>query len=252
MDFRKQNHKAPSVSAQRRICRDYLLLLPEDCMLQIAGEWYHCAGKQLPSYDSRWRLIFERLPGPSVPKGKTEPHIATRNLHTQQCRRASITAHSAQTQWDTMCSLYIASSRMRNLRELFKIAVWFCWPWNKNNIQAITTIKNDAQKWRLLFFFMTHNWLHSNSPSGRAACDIVNTRTRAMPMVFFCQPAGSLLPETECICSDDHTLEQFCKEGVTPNSQMQVFWLAAKQTPVTPLVSFSFETFSTPHTCHSA
>lgn len=152
MDFRKQNHKAPSVSAQRRICRDYLLLLPEDCMLQIAGEWYHCAGKQLRSYDSRWRLIFERLPGPSVPKGKTEPHIATRNLHTQQCRRASITAHSAQTQWDTMCSLYIASSQMRNLRELFKIAVWFCWPWNKNNIQAITTIKNDAQKWRLLFF----------------------------------------------------------------------------------------------------
>lgn len=94
---------------------------------------------------------------------------------------------------------------------------------------------------------MTHNWLHSNSPSGRAACDIVNTRTRAMPMVFFCQPAGSLLSEIEYICSDDHTLEQFCKEGVTPNSQMQVFWLAAKQTPVTPLVSFSFETSPPQH-----
>lgn len=141
---------------------------------------------------------------------KQKTHIATQNLHIQQHRRAAITADSARTQCDIMCSLYIASSQMRNLRGILKIAIWFCWPWNKNNIQAITTIKNDAQKWRF-FFFMTHNWLYSNSPSGRAACDIVNTRTWAMPMVFFCQPAGSLLPETECICSDDHTLEQFCK-----------------------------------------
>lgn len=156
MDFRKQNHKALSISAQRWTCRDYLLLLPECCMLQIAEEGYHCVGKQLWSYDSRQRLIFERLPGLSVPKGKTEPHIATQNLHIQQRRRTSITADSART--DIMCSLYIASSQTRDLRELFKIAVWFCPPWN-NNIQAITAIKNDTQKWRLFFLWPTTGFI---------------------------------------------------------------------------------------------
>lgn len=95
-------------------------------MLQIAGEWHHCVGKQLQSYDSRQRLIFERFPGLSVPEGKTEPHIATQNLHIQQHRRAAITADSARTQSDIMCSLCIASSQMRNLRELLKTAIWFC------------------------------------------------------------------------------------------------------------------------------
>lgn len=74
-------------------------------MLQIAGEWYHCVGKQLRSCDSCQRLIFERLPGLSAPKGKTEAHIATQNLHIQQHRRASITADSAWTQCDIMCIL---------------------------------------------------------------------------------------------------------------------------------------------------
>lgn len=70
-----------SVSAKRRRCRDYLLFLPEDCTLQMAGEWYHCVGKQLRSYDSRQRLISERLPGLSVPKGKTEPHTLQHKIY---------------------------------------------------------------------------------------------------------------------------------------------------------------------------
>lgn len=118
VDFRKQNHKALSVSAKRWICRDYLLLLPEDCMWQIAGEWYHCVGKQLPSCDSHQRLIFERLPGLTVPKGKTEPHTATQNLHIQQCRRASITANSVWTLWYNVFTVYCLLSNKKLERAL--------------------------------------------------------------------------------------------------------------------------------------